>query len=110
MTKEEIKNSFPDVFSSIVSEGVEKEKERVASWLAYQSADAEAVKNGIASGVEISPSQREQLLIKMSASTMLANLQKDGSEPLVTNETDVVLDKEDSEQEKEIKSAMNFKL
>lgn len=87
MTKEELKSSFPDVHASIVSEGVTKEKERVASWLAYQNADAEAVKNGIESGLDISPSQREQLLIKMSANTMLGNLNSDAVVPVPTAET-----------------------
>ena len=87
MTKEELKSSFPDVYASILSEGVTKEKERVASWLAYQNADSDAVKNGIESGNDISPSQREQLLIKMSASTMLGNLNSDAANPVPTAET-----------------------
>lgn len=87
MTKEELKNSFPDVHSSIISEGVTREKERVASWLAYQNADAEAVKNGIESGLDISPSQREQLLIKMNSSAMLANLTADATPAVTVAET-----------------------
>lgn len=106
MTKEELKNSFPDVHASIVAEGVTKEKERVASWLAYQNADAEAVKNGIESGLDISPSQREQLLIKMSATTMLGNLNADAAKPVATAETPVTQE-EAQEQPDEVANLAN---
>lgn len=94
MTKEELKNSFPDVHSSILLDGVAKEKERVASWMVYQEADSEAVRAGIDSGNDISPSQREQLMVKMNAKTMLSNLSADAQKPIQVAETPVVVAEE----------------
>jgi ClpP class serine protease len=110
MTKEEIKQAHPDLYSGIVSEGISAERERVKSLLVYVDADQKAVVEAINSGAEISPSQREAFMVKMNASTMLANLKSDGSAPLITAETPSVIDTESTVKEKEIESAMNFKL
>lgn len=109
MTREEIKSSHPTVYNEIVNEGINAERERVASWMVYANADTEAVTQGIESGAEISPSQREKLMVKMNSANMLANLQSDSPKPLVTNETptsEVV----EEEVNKELEEAFNFKL
>ena len=80
------------------------------SLLVYVDADQKAVVEAINSGAEISPSQREAFMVKMNASTMLANLKSDGSAPLITAETPSVIATESTVKEKEIESAMNFKL
>ena len=110
MTKEEIKQAHPDLYSGIISEGISAERERVKSLLVYVDADQKAVVEAINSGAEISPSQREAFMVKMNASTMLANLKSDGSAQLITAETPSVIATESTVKEKEIESAMNFKL
>lgn len=108
MTKEELKQEHPTVYASIVSEGVTAERERVASWMVYANADMEAVTNGINSGNEITPSQRESLLVKMNSAQMLANLTADSAKPLVTAETPSGTTNE--VENKELESAFKFKL
>jgi ClpP class serine protease len=110
MTKEEIKQAHPEVYAGIVSDGASAERERVKSLLVYVDADQKAVVEAINSGAEISPSQREAFMVKMNASAMLANLTADGTPPVVTAETPTVVPKVATEQEKELESAMDFKL
>lgn len=110
MTKEEFKNSHPNVYASIVSEGINTERERAKSWLAYQKADSEAVKNGIESGNEISASQREELLIKMHSVNQLEQLEQDAAKPIQTNPTAVEENGRGKEVDAEIKEAFNFDL
>ena len=62
--------------------------------MVYQEADSEAVRAGIDSGNDISPSQREQLMVKMNAKTMLSNLSADAQKPIQVAETPVVVAEE----------------
>lgn len=111
MNKTELKQSFPDVYSEIISEGVGKEKERVASWLQYSSADPKAVQEGIASGLEITASQSHGFLVALANKGRIADLKSDNAPALVTDQTQTN-ESEDSktEKQKEIESAFNFKL
>jgi ClpP class serine protease len=105
MTREELRSQHPELFNSIVSEGVTQERERVNSWMAYQTVDAEMVTEGIASGEAITPSQREKLIVKMNSNTMLENLKKDNPKNVTTEETPV--SKEASkEKEEDVVSSM----
>lgn len=87
MTREEIRSQFPSVHAEIVQEGITAERERVKSWMVYQKADAEAVANGIASGEAITPSQREELMVKLNSSNMLEALKKDNPKDVTTTES-----------------------
>lgn len=89
MTREELKQGFPDVYNSIVNEGVNKEKERVNSWLTYVSIDSERVNQGIQSGDDVTPSAREYFLLKQNSQTAIKNLEQDSAKPVQTEETSV---------------------
>lgn len=89
MTREELKQGFPDVYNSIVNEGVNKEKERVNSWLTYASVDSERVNQGIQSGEEITPSAREHFLFKQNSQAAIKNLEQDSAKSVQTEETPV---------------------
>jgi ClpP class serine protease len=112
MNKEEIKSQFPSVYSEIVSEGVAKEKERVASWMVYSQADPDAVKNGIESGVEITASQTHAFLVKIASNGRVQDLKSDNAPAISTSESStneegvVSMTKE----EKEIDAAFKFNL
>lgn len=108
MNKTEIKQSFPDVYNEILSEGVSKEKERVASWMAYSEADPKAVQEGIASGLEISTSQSHAFLVTMAKNGKVADLLADSNAPIVTAQTPTNEGVEDKDAE--IKAAFNFEL
>lgn len=90
MNREELRSNHPEVYSAVVSEGVTQERERVASWLTYQSADAEMVANGIESGEAITPSQREKLMVKMNSLTMLEAMRGDNATTVTTTESTTV--------------------
>jgi ClpP class serine protease len=108
MNKEEFKSANITAYNEIVSEGVTAERERVASWMVYAKADPEMVTTGIESGASITPSQREKLIVKMSASAMLGDLNADSAKPIVTAESKTEV--ENTEVKEEVKSAMNFEL
>lgn len=107
MTKEELKQSHPDVYASIVSEGARAERERVASWMVYAETDITTVTQGIESGAEISASQREKLMVKMNSKGLLTALQNDNAPEIVAGESVVIAQKEEP---KELKEAFNFNL
>ena len=109
MTKEELKQSHPETYSSIVSEGANTEKERVASWTVYANTDLEAVTQGIKGGAEISASQREEFMVKMNSDKMIANLKADSKDAVVVAESGVVVPEADANA-KEVEAAFNFKL
>lgn len=67
MTKEELKQSHPDVYASIVTEGVNAERERVGAWMAHLSTDADAVKAGVLGDNELGNAQREAFFVKQNS-------------------------------------------
>lgn len=110
MNKSEFKQSHSDVYSEVLTEGVNKEKERVASWMAYNEVDSKAVQDGIASGLEISTSQSHAFLVKMASAGRLASLEADNIAPVVTEQTSTVVGKEKTTEEKEIEAAFSFNI
>ena len=109
MTKDELKQSHPEVYASVVSEGASAERERVASWMVYASTDLEAVTQGIKGGQEISKSQREEFLVKMNSAQMIEKLKNDSAPAVVVNETTTTVDEKDEKAE-ELNAAFGFKL
>ncbi len=109
MTREELNQQHPALVQGIIQEGVTAERERVNSWMVYASADAELVTTGIESGKEISPSQREKLMVKMNSATMLNDLKSDSQQTISTTESKVEPEKVIAKNE-ELESAMNFNL
>ena len=97
MTRDDLKSQFPSVHAEIVKEGITQERERVASWLTYQSADPEMVANGIESGEAITPSQREKLMVKMNSLTMLEAMKGDNATTVTTTESTTVQTTETTE-------------
>lgn len=90
MTKGDLKQDHSAVYNEIVNEGIMAERERVASFMVYASADLEAVTAGIESGASITPSQREKFMVKMNSAKMLENLNSDSANAVVTEETTVI--------------------
>ena len=99
MTSSELQSAHPEVYNEVVNLGVQRERERVNSWLAYQSVDAEQVAQGIESGAEITSSVREKLMIKMNSAQMLQNLEQDSAKPVQTEETPTVIEEQPKEDD-----------
>ena len=108
MTRQELKQAHPELFSEVLGMGVNQESERVQSWLAHSETDSKAVMEGIESGLEISSSQREKLLVKSSKIKTVEQLEKESNIDLQTGES--TLDAGLSDEQKELNSAFNFKL
>lgn len=87
MTKDDLKQNHPELYNSVVLEGVTNERERVKSYMTYAHVDLKSVQEGINSGGEITPSQREQFMLKLNSSNMLTNLNADSAKPLNVDET-----------------------
>lgn len=108
MTKQELKQTNPDLYSEILAEGAAQETERVAAWEAYREADSKAVTEGIKSGKEISVAQSHQFLAKLANKGKINEIISDSAVAIQTDETATV-DKPES-NEKELEEAFNFKL
>ena len=108
MTKQELKNTHPELFSEVLKMGVTAESERVQSWLAHSETDSKAVMDGIESGAEITNSQREKLLVKSSKMKNIAEMESQSAKDFQTGES--TLDAGLSAEQKELNEAFNFKL
>ena len=106
MTKEELKQSNPDVYASIATEGAEAQQEIVNSWLPFFEADSKAVLEGIKSGKPLLESQKNTFLVAMAQKGKLEALKSDSIPAVVTAETTTVETEENTTQ-KEIESITN---
>ena len=107
MTREQLLQEHPELFNTIVSEGVNQERERVKSLLNYQKADNDFVIGAIKSGESITDSKREELLIKMHSVNAIKNLEKDSAASVQTQETPTVVNDEVTTGS-EVEKATNF--
>lgn len=64
MTKESLKAEHPDLYASIVKEGIENERDRVSAWLTYVDADQKTVVDSIKAGSELKQAQMAELSLK----------------------------------------------
>lgn len=109
MTKEELKQSNPDVYASIATEGAEAQQEIVNSWLPFIEADSKAVLEGIKSGKPLLESQKNVFLVAMAQKGKIASLQSDNAPAVVTNESASVENAEEAKNE-ELDNAFKFNL
>lgn len=111
MNKSEIKQNHPAVYSEIVSEGMEAQKEIVASWIPFYEADSKAVIEGIKSGEAIKESQKNAFLVAIASKGKVDDLKSDNVNPVVVPETRTVENAgAETADEKEAKAAFDFKL
>ena len=108
MTKQELQSQHPELYSEVLGMGVTSEYERVQSWLAHNETDSKTVMKGIESGLEISSSQREKLLVKSSKIKTVEQMQSESAKDFQTGES--TLDAGLSAEQKELNAAFNFKL
>ena len=87
MNKEELKQSHPDVYASIVSEGVNAERDRVGAWMAHVETDSAAVKKGVQSGNEITASEREEFFVSQNKKENLASMIDNSAPPVSVGES-----------------------
>lgn len=78
MTKEEIKNQFPDVYNSIIADGVNQERDRVSAFVVFNEIDPAGVKAGIESGENLSQKAMAEFSLKALNRKALDNLSADG--------------------------------
>ena len=108
MTRQELKQAHPELFSEVLGMGVNQESERVQSWLAHNETDSKAVMEGIESGLEITNSQREKLLVKSSKMRTITEMESQSTKDFQTGES--TIDTGLSAEQKELNAAFNFKL
>jgi ClpP class serine protease len=112
MTKEEIKQSNFAVYSEILNEGMEAQKEIVASWIPFYEADSKAVMEGIKSGVAVKEFQKNTFLVAIANKGRIADLSADNVGAVVVEQTATVEGAEGTltAEQKEAKAAFDFKL
>lgn len=109
MNKSEIQSAHPEVYSEILADGASAEKDRVASWMAYNEADPKAVSAGIASGLKITEAESHGFLVKLASQNKINGLMADNAIALTVDPTPTQV-VEQTADEKEIENAFNFKL
>ncbi len=109
MTKEELKQSNPDVYASIATEGAEAQQEIVNSWLPFFEADSKAVLEGIKSGKPLLESQKNVFLVSMAQKGKVEALNADNAPVVTTTQSATVVDDEEAKNE-ELENAFNFNI
>lgn len=107
MTREQLLQEHPELFNTIVSEGVNQERERVKSLLNYQKIDNDYVVDAIKSGEKLTESKREELILKKVSANSIQNLENDSAKPIQTEETATVI-QEEKTTGSEVENATNF--
>ena len=97
MNIETLKAQHPDTYSAIFALGQNAERERVNSFLAFRSADQEAVINKIQSGDPITESFRSEMVVKLTTKANVAAVESDN--PVNLAPTTVVETSNKSEEE-----------
>jgi len=87
MTLQELKNNHPDLCGQVHNEGVMAEKDRAGAWMAHANTDIETVKNGIASGENITQTQMQELFVKQNNMNGIASMKKDSTPDIVVDES-----------------------
>lgn len=109
MTKEELKQSNPDVYASIATEGAEAQQEIVNSWLPFFEADSKAVLEGIKSGKPLLESQKNTFLVAMAQKGKVEALNTDNAPAVVTAETTTVVPESEAKNA-ELENAFKFEI
>lgn len=109
MNRTELNQAHPELVQSIIQEGVNAERERVASWEAYREADSKAVSEGIASGLAITSAQSHSFLVAMAQKGKVNDLKADNATTIVTTESATVVDDVEGAN-KELEQAFDFKM
>lgn len=86
MTIETLKAEHPAVYAQALALGVEQEKDRVGSIMAFNDIDPEAVKKAIASGKFLSETEKSELAIKAIAKLKLTATKEEAVPAATTTE------------------------
>lgn len=103
MTIAELQNLHPELYNSIFNTGVESERNRVGVWMTHIGTNSEKVVAGIKSNKEISPVEREELMVELASKGKLDKIEKDSATEIPTKESTETADK--SAEEKELEDA-----
>lgn len=99
MTAKEYKAQHPDEYAKVfnagkaegITAGIEAEKDRVATWMAYHEIDPEAVTKGIESGKTVSSAEQAQFLVKAAKGSAIAAIKRDSAGNIVPAESETVV-------------------
>lgn len=86
LTLEDLKAQHPALYKAAFTEGVEAERDRVGSWMAWMGTDADAATKGIESGKPISATQQQQFIVKLNSRDMGKGLETTAPGAVVTGE------------------------
>ncbi len=86
MTKEKLKAEHPDVYVSILAEGISQEKDRVEACLVFNELDPAAVKLAIESGKPLSQKAMADFALKAMSVKRTGDIEKDSQGAVTTGE------------------------
>lgn len=78
MNIDKLKAEHPELYKQVFDAGVSAEKDRVMSFMAWHETDAEAVKEGIAKGEQMTQAKSAEFAVKMAKANNLAALEAEG--------------------------------
>lgn len=109
MTKQELLQSHPDVYNSILNEGVMSERDRNGAWMAHVDTDSKAVAEGISSGLGLSQTQREAFFVKQNSKLKANTLKSDSAPDLIVEASEGIINQETKDAQ-EVEAAFGFEL
>jgi ATP-dependent protease ClpP protease subunit len=86
MTAAEFKAAHPAAYAEIVSEGVNQERDRVGSFLAFNDVDPEAVAKGIKDGTALTATQMAEFSRKAFSAQAKSDLETDSPKNVTTGQ------------------------
>lgn len=82
MTIEKFKTEHPEIFASVLAEGVKQERDRVGAYLAFIDVDAKAVSEGIKSGDPLSQTTMAEFSRKAFSAEVIGRVKSDNAETI----------------------------
>lgn len=77
-----------------IQQGIDAEKDRVNTWMAYHEIDPEAVTKGVESGKSVSGAEQAQFLVKAAKDSTLAAIKRDSAGNIIPAEAATVIETE----------------
>ena len=114
MKKADFKAANPTAYNEILAEGKamgqSTEKDRVGAWMAHNETDPVAVKAGIASGKEITATEREEIYATKNAAKKVEEIKSDSAEEVITPESSGAEKIKKTEAQAKVDKAFDFDL
>lgn len=114
MTLIELKEKHPELYAEVKADAKKeisaKEKDRIGSWMVFNSVDPESVRKGIESGEELSSTKLAEFTMKLASGKHLENISSENAETTHTKEQATGTENKVEKDAKEAQAAFDAKM